>query len=83
MRYVSSTELKQRLGAVLEAAQQEPVMVRRHDREIAVVLSPREYERLRDAGIAEFQRYCDRVSAQAAARGMTEEKLQQLLSEDE
>ena len=41
MRYVSASEAKQRLAAVLDAAQREPVTIRRQNREVAVVLSPR------------------------------------------
>ncbi len=47
MRYVSATEAKQRLAALLDAAQREPVVIRRQKRDVAVLLSPQEYERLR------------------------------------
>ena len=46
MRYVSATEAKQALAAVLDAAQREPVVIRRQQREVAVILSMQEYERL-------------------------------------
>lgn len=79
MRYVSASEAKQRLAAVLDAAQREPVTIRRQNREVAVVLSPLDYRRLTAANVAEFQRFCDRVSDAARARGLTEEKLDELL----
>ena len=47
MRYVSATEAKQRLAALLDAAQREPVMIRRQKRDVAVILSPQEHDRLR------------------------------------
>ena len=47
MRSISATEAKQSLAAVLDTAQREPVVIRRHDRDVAVVLSAEEYERLR------------------------------------
>jgi PHD/YefM family antitoxin component YafN of YafNO toxin-antitoxin module len=38
--------LADRLGAILDEAQRRPVVIRRQDRDIAVVLSMAEYERL-------------------------------------
>jgi prevent-host-death family protein len=82
MRYVSATEAKQGLAAVLDAAQREPVVIRRQRRDIAVVLSIQEYERLTALNIAEFQRFCDRIGEQAEARGLTEEKLAEILASE-
>ena len=82
MQFVSASEAKQRRGAVLDAAQREPVTIRRQKREVAVVLSPSDYRRLTTLNIAEFQRFCDRVSASAKAKGLTEETLSELLSRD-
>ena len=83
MRSVSATEAKQNLAAVLDTAQREPVVIRRHDRDVAVILSAEEYERLRARRVAEFQRFCDQVAEKAAARGMTPEILEQLLSDED
>lgn len=82
MRHVSATEAKQRLAALLDAAQREPVVIRRHDRDVAVLLSAEEYERLRAINVAEFQRFCDHVAARAAARGMSEDRLAAILADD-
>lgn len=81
MRYVSATDAKQRLAAILDAAQREPVTIKRQNREVAVVLSPEDYRRLTGANIEAFQRFCDQVSRQAAKTGMTEKKLERLLSD--
>jgi prevent-host-death family protein len=83
MRYVSATEAKQRLAALLDAAQREPVVIRRQKREVAVLLSTQEYDRLRALNAAEFQRFCDRVARDAAARGLTEEVLSEILSDED
>ena len=82
MRYVSATEAKQRLAALLDAAQREPVTIRRQKRDVAVIMSPQEYERLRALNTAEFQRFCDRVAERAAARGLTEDKLTEILGDE-
>jgi prevent-host-death family protein len=81
MRSVTATEAKQNLGALLDSAQSEPVVIRRQKRDIAVVLSPREYDRLRAINTEEFECFCDRVGAEAAEAGMTEAKLAEILSE--
>lgn len=79
MKSVSATDAKQRLAAVLDAAQKEPVIIRRQNRDVAVVMSAEEYRRIRESNAAEFQRFCDRVGAQAKARGMTASRLKKLL----
>jgi prevent-host-death family protein len=81
MRSVTATEAKQNLGALLDSAQSEPVVIRRQKRDIAVVLSPREYDRLRAINTEEFECFCDRVGVEAAEAGMTEAKLAEILSE--
>ena len=82
MRSISATDAKQRLAELLDAAQREPVVIRRQKRDAAVVLSPREYERLRGLNTAEFDRFCDRIGENAARRGLTGKKLAQLLRDD-
>ena len=79
MRYITATDAKQRLAALLDAAQREPAVIRRQKRDVAVILSAEEYDRLRAFNVAEFQRFCDRVAGKAAAHGLTARKLQQIL----
>jgi len=83
MRYVSATDAKQRLAALLDAAQREPVVIRRQNRDVAVLLSPQEYDRLRALNASEFQRFCDRVAEGTAARGLTQGKLAEILADEE
>jgi prevent-host-death family protein len=82
MRRVSATEAKQRLAAVLDAAQREPVVIRRQNRDVAVVLSMQDYERMRGERVAEFLGYTGEVARRAKARGLTEAKLAKLLKDD-
>jgi prevent-host-death family protein len=81
MKTVSATDAKQRLAALLDAAQHEPVLIRRQNRDVAVIMSAQEYDRIRGANVDEFERFCDRISAQAKARGLTEEILTDILKD--
>ena len=81
MQIVSTTDAKQRLAALLDAAQREPVLLRRHNRDVAVIISPAEYERMRDLASDDFQRFSDRVGEQAKARGMTASVLRKILKD--
>jgi prevent-host-death family protein len=79
MQTVSASDAKQRFAALLDAAQREPVVIRRHERDVAVLMSADEYEQMRGARIATFQRFCDRVAEEAKARGMNEAVLEEIL----
>lgn len=82
MRYVSASDAKQKLAAILDAAQREPIMIRRQKRDVAVVLSAQEYERVCALNREEFLRFSDRVSKQAVAKGLTEKKLEEILADE-
>ncbi len=75
---VTATELKNRLGQYLEAAQAEPVIVEKSGRESSVVLSKRRYDEL-----LELEDKVWDMKAQAAeAEGfMTDEEARQLLKQ--
>ncbi len=82
MKTVAATEAKNRLGAILDAAQREPIIIRRQDRDIAVVMSMADYERLRAGNIQAFLDLRKDVAAEAAAKGLTAKRLTRLLSDD-
>jgi len=80
MKTVAATEAKNRLGAILDEAQREPIVIRRQDRDIAVVMSMADYERLRTGNIRAFLDLRNEVAAQAAASGLTEKRLAKILN---
>jgi len=81
MKSVSATDAKQKLAALLDAAQREPIVIRRQNRDVAVIMSAEEYERIRRANIAELERTMDRISSQAKARGLTPKILADILKD--
>ena len=83
MLSVTASQAKQGLAGVIEVARREPVMIRRQKRDVAVVMSPQEYERLAHLNVAEFQRFCDQAGAAAQKAGLTEAKLAQLLARED
>ena len=82
MQYVTASEAEQRLAALLDAAQREPVTIRNQNRDVAVVLSPEEYKRIRQFNLEQLDRICEQASRQAQERGLTEEALAEILAED-
>ncbi|MGL1834640.1 type II toxin-antitoxin system Phd/YefM family antitoxin [Rhodocyclaceae bacterium SMB388] len=82
MRTISASEAKQGFAGVIEAAAREPVVIQRQKRDVAVVMSMQEYERLVRLNVAEFQRFCDAVGGSAREAGLTENKLAELLAND-
>lgn len=83
MLTISATDAKQAFATVLENAAREPVLIQKQKRDVAVVLSIADYERLTRMNARAFQRFCDQVGARAEQRGLTEEKLAELLNDDD
>ena len=55
MQTVSATFAKQNFAAILDLSQREPVMIQRHERDIAVMLSV-EYDRIQQIRIQKQRR---------------------------
>lgn len=82
MKRVTVTNTPTSLSAVLEWAQREPVVVQRQERDVAVVLSIDDYARLRGHQVEAFLDARNRVADDAAANGLTDERLAALLTGD-
>jgi prevent-host-death family protein len=82
MKTVAATEAKNRLGALLDEAQREPIIIRRQDRDIAVVLSMADYERLREGNVKALLELRNEIAATAAKKGLTPSRLRRLLADD-
>lgn len=80
MRTMTASEARQGFAELLEDARREPVIIQRQKRDVAVMMSMDEYQRLMHLNVAEFQRFSDYVGAKAKDAGITDEVLQELLS---
>ena len=80
MKYITANEAKQSFGQVMETAQREPVIVRKHNRPAAVIISPQEYDRMRNTNLREFTDFCEQVASKAKKKGLTSKELKKLLS---
>lgn len=83
MKTLAASEAQSRLGAILDEAQREPVVIRSEDRDVAVVLSIAEYERLKTGNVQAFLGLRNEIAAGAAAKGLTDERLAEILSGDD
>ncbi|MBG9388301.1 type II toxin-antitoxin system Phd/YefM family antitoxin [Caenimonas aquaedulcis] len=86
---VSSVEAQNSFGKLLDTAQREPVVVTRHGRPAAFIVSPRDMDELMDARqkrsriVAEFDAFTRRTEKLLSpeARQLTEKDIVQLVKE--
>jgi prevent-host-death family protein len=82
MSTVSATHAKQNFAAMIDAAQREPVRIQRHEREVAVLVSAEEYEKIHQLRVQELLRLTEETGRYAESQGMTDELLAQLLADE-
>ncbi|WP_413171067.1 type II toxin-antitoxin system Phd/YefM family antitoxin [Anabaena azotica] len=83
MQFVSDTEAQQALSTIIDKAQREPVTIRQQNRDIAVIMSIEDYQRITRINIQEFQQFRQNIGHKAQERGLTEDKLNELLINDQ
>jgi prevent-host-death family protein len=82
MPTVSATHAKQQFAAMLDSAQREPVHIRRHERDVAVLISVEEYESIRRLRAQELIRLTEETGRYAESQGMTDKLLEKLLAKE-
>lgn len=82
MKTISAAEARVRFETVLDESQRMPVVIRDRDRDVAIVLSIADYERLRGGAVQAFLDLRNEVAREAAAAGLTQERLSDLLDEE-
>jgi len=82
MKSMTANEAKTRFGEFIDIAQREPVRVLRHDRVVGVMVSPNDYEKMREWYADRLIRTMDAVADKAAALGLTEAGIDDLLRDE-
>ncbi|MGD0731566.1 MAG: type II toxin-antitoxin system Phd/YefM family antitoxin [Terracidiphilus sp.] len=83
MPTMSATQAKQNFAALIDAAQREPVRIQRHERDVAVLVSAQEWEKVHKMRVEQLIRFTEETGRYAASKGMTDELLEQLLADEE
>jgi prevent-host-death family protein len=81
MRAISDLEAKGQLTDLLDTVDSEPVVIRRGQQDVAVLLSVSQYDRIMGRNTQALQQFCDEVGERAKARGMNQEVLDSVLSD--
>jgi len=82
MKSITALEAKNRFGEVLEAAQRQPVSITRNGRPSVVVISAESYARRQRMARERLRLAMRQAGEYATAQGMSEEVLDQLLSDE-
>lgn len=82
MRTFTANEAKTQFGAFIDNAQKEPVRVTHRGRTVGIMVSEADYEAMREFFANRLLHTMDRVGTEAKERGLTEEKLDRLLSDE-
>ena len=82
MKEMAAREPKNRFGHLIDAVQSGPVRVTKNGRAVGVMMSVRQYERLRDAAWERLTTTTDGLSKAASAKGLTEARLEALLADE-
>ena len=80
MQSFTANQAKTQFGQFLDTAQREPVQVMKHDRVVGVMVSAKDYEAMRTFYADRLQHRLQQSAALAEAAGLTENKLDELLS---
>ncbi len=83
MREITARDAKNRFGQLLDTAQTTPVRVTKKGRPVGIVMSMQQYERLRGAAWARVTETMDSLGAEATASGLTDARLDALLTDDD
>ncbi len=82
MKTYTANEAKTRFGEFIDEAQREPVRVMRHDRVVGVMVSAQDYEAMRAFYANRLLQTMRKSAEAAAASGLTEAKLDELLADE-
>jgi PHD/YefM family antitoxin component YafN of YafNO toxin-antitoxin module len=82
MRQVSVSEVKEDFAYIMATAQQEPILVKEHDRNYVAIISMNDYEDLVRIKNLLLKKISADLGAEAQANGLTSELLDEILNSD-
>jgi len=82
MQTLTANEAKTRFGELIDRVQRAPVQVTRRNRVVGVMVSAQDYYQMRAFYADRLRRTMRETAEAAAARGLTDEKLAQLLADE-
>ena len=82
MQEMTALEAKNRFGQLIDAAQRRPDTVTKNGRAAVVVMSVEDYERRRQSAAQRLGQIMDRTAEEAARKGLTDAKLDELLADE-
>ncbi|MGB4115733.1 MAG: type II toxin-antitoxin system Phd/YefM family antitoxin [Polaromonas sp.] len=82
MQLLSANYAKTQFGQMIDMAQKEPVRITRHNRVVGVMVSAQDYEDMRAFYANRLKHTLEVTAASARDRGLTQDKLDELLSDE-
>ena len=83
MQTFTANEAKTRFGELIDRVQREPIQITRHNRVVGVMVSAEDYRAMRAFYSDRLRHTLKDSAAEAAAKGLTDEKLEQLLADED
>lgn len=82
MLTLTANEAKVHFGEFIDKAQREPVKVTRRGRTVGIMVSEEEYEAMREFFANRLLHSLDKAGSEAQEKGLTEDKLTELLGDE-
>jgi prevent-host-death family protein len=82
MKTINSKEVKNKFGQFLDLAQREPVRITKRGRAVGVLMSEEQFQRLRGAAWEQLETTIDAMQQEAKSKGLTDEILTNLLTDE-
>jgi len=82
MQTFTANEAEARFDELIDRVQRESIQVTRRNRVTGVMISTEDYQGMRAFHVDQLRRTMGETAEQATAKGLTDEKLEQLLSDE-
>ena len=82
MQVLSANYAKTQFGQMIDMAQKEPVRITRHNRVVGVMVSAHDYDDMRTFYADRLKQTLQATASSARERGLTQVKLDELLSDE-